>query len=143
MIPMPIPRLIRLLPMLSCLAAAPLAAANEPAPLRCEPSHVDSSIEGYGTIVSYRAGQKIVLANFTLTVLETGESPLFAAQGGDERVRLTTGGEPRSPIHFQVAGGHYVLELGHSVLFNRPIAADELVIWPRDEFQALQTRSSR
>lgn len=119
---------------------ATVVQAEEVAGPRCEPSHVESGIEGYGTIVSFRPGQRIVLADFALTPVSSGARPEFEARQQGAAVAIQAAAARNEPVEFELPSGRYVLELGHTVLYRRPIADDELVIWPQAEYRARTAR---
>ncbi len=123
------------------LAGAVPAAAEEDAP-RCEPRFHESGIEPFGRIVTYRAGQEIRLPDFVLVAVATATAPpqmefRVQAPGGAARsLSVPAEGAGKESIEFDLAGRHYVLETTHTVLYNRPLADDELVAWPREEYHA-------
>ena len=123
------------------LAGAVPAAAEEDAP-RCEPRFHESGIEPFGRIVTYRAGQEIRLPDFVLAVVATASSqPELRVRdsGGQDRSLIApVKNAGKEPLEFELDGKHYVLETAHTVLYDRPLADDELVAWPREEYRALR-----
>jgi len=125
------------------LLAGPALAVEEPEPERtlCEPELVDSGIEAYGLLATFKPGQLMILPDFRLRVHpETPDSLDFTVWTGQnqdlQRLRWPRRSKPVKPLVFTVEGKSYVLELGRSILQVRPLADNELVIWPREEYRA-------
>jgi len=120
------------------ILAGPAAAEND-AP-RCEPSHVDSDIEPFGRVVTWRIGQEFRLPDFRLQVVAGATSHLEfrvrASNGADAELRVTPRPTGTEPLEFEFNGRRYMLETTHTVLYNRALAGNELVVWPRDEYHA-------
>ncbi len=130
--------------LLALFLSAPLPAAEEAAP-RCEAQYYESGIEPFGRIVSYRAGQEVRLPDFLLQAVMTAtprrEFRVRGASGVDRTLVAPARGAKPEPLEFELDGRHYVLETAHTVLYNRALADDELVVWSREEYRAfLRTR---
>lgn len=134
---------------LLALLAGPAQAEEEPEPERtlCEPVLVDSGIEAYGLLVTFKPGQLMILPDFRLRAHpESPDSLDFTVWKGKnqdlQRLSRPRGVSPGQPLEFAVDGKPYVLELGRSVLQYRPLARNELVVWPRAEYLAQRARIS-
>lgn len=117
------------------------AAAEDDAP-RCEPRFHESGIEPFGRIVTYRAGQEIRLPDFILLAVASASSQLEfrvrSTNGKERNLIVQVKGDDQAPLEFGLDGKRYVLETAHTVLYNRPLADDELVVWTREEYRALR-----
>lgn len=116
-------------------------AAEEIEGTICEPVLVDSGVEAYGMLVTFRPGQLMILPDFRLradpSTTESAEFTVWKGKNQDlQRLRWPRSTEPGPPLEFTLGGKAYVLELGRSVLQYRPLARNELVVWPRAEYLA-------
>jgi len=119
-----------------------LAWAQEPpsGPV-CEPDFVESGIEPYGSILNVRPGQRIQLPDFTLKhVVTKREYHLRNADGTARQLTVPDSGASAGVLEFQFGDRHYVLETARTVIFNRLLASDELVVWLRDDYHAERAR---
>jgi hypothetical protein len=116
---------------------------TEQAAPRCEPVFHESGIEPFGRIFSVQAGQEIRLPDFRLQAVGGANTALtlkLKREGTAEQTLVVP--ERRTdaePHEFTLDGQRYVVEVGRTVLARRALAGDELVVWPRDEYQAAQT----
>jgi len=135
---------------LLALLAWPAYAADEPEPERtsCDPVLVDSGIEAYGLLVTFKPGQLMILPDFRLradpAMPMSVDFTVWQDKNRDlQRLSWPRDVSPVSPLEFTVDGKPYVLELGRSILQYRPLARNELVVWPKAEYLAQRARTSR
>jgi len=121
-------------------------AAEENEGTLCEPVLVDSGVEAYGMLVTFRPGQLMILPDFRLradpSTPESAEFTVWMGKNQDlQRLRWPRSAEPVPPLEFTLGGKVYVLELDRSVLQYRPLARNELVVWPKAEYLAKRDQS--
>lgn len=121
------------------------AAWAEDKPI-CEPVYYESGIEPFGWIVTFRVGQEITLPDFQLQPVESSgqrlEFRVRAGDGKEQKLMVPATRAANEPFAFVVHDRQYVLETTHTVLSNRALANNELVVWPLDTYRAQQTANA-
>lgn len=136
--------------VLLAVLAWPAYAEDEPEPERtiCEPVLVDSGIEAYGTLITFKPGQLMILSDFRLRAdpASPGSRDFTVWKGRNQDLQGLSwprGANPDKPLEFAVGGKAFLLELDRSILQFRPLAHNELVVWPKAEYLAQRARTRR
>ena len=135
--------LTRALAFLIVLAPIPVTWAEAGRPV-CRTTHVDSSIEPFGWIVTYSAGKDIQFPDFNLLAEQTTRPNLeflvHDTSGKEQKLTVHTSRVTNEPHRFEVNGKQYVMETTHTVLYDRALADNELTVWSDDAYRAQQAK---